>query len=221
MKRSAYEHFISELIELHLLTKPGVQRLEGHKRNATIFHPGQSGRSFYFVRSGSVKLLRRGANSRELLLTLVHPGEIFGQEALLTKPVRRELAQIGDPGEVFDIPCDTFRNFASHELRAWPAMTQYLLARQVQLEKRIESLLLHDVERRILAVLHELAGRNRRRAQSFSIELSQRELAALVCATRETTSTLLNSLERRGLVELGRRRLTVNSVAALRHALQS
>jgi CRP/FNR family transcriptional regulator len=54
--------------------------------------------------------------------------------------------------------------------------------------------------------------------QEYSIPLSQSELASLIGATRETTSTTLNSLARRGLVRLGRRLLVVSSVDHLRNA---
>jgi hypothetical protein len=43
-------------------------------------------------------------------------------------------------------------------------------------------------------------------------------LASLIGATRETTSTTLNSLARRGLVRLGRRMLVVASVDHVRNA---
>ncbi len=48
--------------------------------------------------------------------------------------------------------------------------------------------------------------------------LSQSELASLIGATRETTSTTLNALARRGLIRLGRRLLIVNSADAVRSA---
>jgi CRP/FNR family transcriptional regulator len=50
------------------------------------------------------------------------------------------------------------------------------------------------------------------------IPITQLELADLVGATRETTSTTLNQLERRGLIKLSRRMLTVPSPEVLRSA---
>ena len=48
--------------------------------------------------------------------------------------------------------------------------------------------------------------------------MTQLELADLIGATRETTSTTLNQLERRGLLKLSRRLLTVPSAEELRSA---
>jgi DNA-binding IclR family transcriptional regulator len=53
----------------------------------------------------------------------------------------------------------------------------------------------------------------------YSLPLSQSELASLIGATRETTSTTLNALARRGLIKLGRRLLVVPSADNLRVAV--
>jgi CRP-like cAMP-binding protein len=45
-----------------------------------------------------------------------------------------------------------------------------------------------------------------------SIPLSQGELASIIGATRETTSTTLNTLARQGVIRLGRRQLIVPSI---------
>jgi len=52
----------------------------------------------------------------------------------------------------------------------------------------------------------------------YQIPITQLELADLIGATRETTSTTLNQLERRGLLKLSRRLLTVPSPRELRNA---
>jgi hypothetical protein len=50
------------------------------------------------------------------------------------------------------------------------------------------------------------------------IHISQNELASLVGATRETTSTTLNGLSRPGLIVLGHRLVMIPSLENLREA---
>ena len=94
--------------------------------------------------------------------------------------------------------------------------------RLADIERRIESILYARVEVRILSLLVELAETTIRAeglpAESVSIPLSQSEIAQLIGATRETASTTLNRLERRGLLRLGRRQIEVASLEALRSA---
>jgi len=51
--------------------------------------------------------------------------------------------------------------------------------------------------------------------EEVSIPLSQGELASLIGATRETTSTTLNTLARRGVIRLGRRLIILPSLDAM------
>jgi CRP-like cAMP-binding protein len=66
------------------------------------------------------------------------------------------------------------------------------------------------VRERIVDQLEELATAMRAaRDQEVTVPLSQSELAGLVGATRETTSSTLNILQREGFVALGHRIVTV------------
>ena len=98
------------------------------------------------------------------------------------------------------------------------------LRRQLELEQKVALLCLQDVEYRILYYLAQLTqpfGTPVSDTEEYSIPLSQSELAALIGATRETTSTTLNSLSRQGLLKLGRRLVTVTSLDLLRGAVKA
>jgi CRP/FNR family transcriptional regulator, cyclic AMP receptor protein len=95
----------------------------------------------------------------------------------------------------------------------WRAVSELLITRKRELEKKIELLCLQDVEYRILYYLAELSNRfGVKNGPEVSVPLSQGELGSLIGATRETTSTTLNTLARRGLIRLGRRQLILTSV---------
>ncbi len=96
----------------------------------------------------------------------------------------------------------------------WREISGLLTSRKRQLEKKIELLCLRDVEYRILYYMADLARMFGAKANGaeYSIPLSQGELASLIGATRETTSTTLNALARKGVIRLGRRQLIVPSI---------
>ena len=100
------------------------------------------------------------------------------------------------------------------------AVAQVTIQRKRDLEKKIELLCMQDVEYRILHYMAELAAAfgSRLETHEYAIPLSQGELASLIGATRETTSTTLNSLARRGLIRLGRRQLILASLDGVRTA---
>ena len=75
------------------------------------------------------------------------------------------------------------------------------------------------MKQRIVYYLNELARINPGADPSGSvIHISQNELASLVGATRETTSTTLNSLARQGIIVLGHRLVMIPSLETMREA---
>jgi CRP-like cAMP-binding protein len=97
---------------------------------------------------------------------------------------------------------------------------QHLLGRKDDLERKIEHLCQSDVKQRLVYYLEELARLNPTHDPAGTvIHISQNELASLVGATRETTSTTLNTLARQGLIALGHRLVMIPSIEQLREAV--
>jgi CRP-like cAMP-binding protein len=88
--------------------------------------------------------------------------------------------------------------------------------REVELYRRLEVLTTETVERRVLLTVADLADRSQAASPGHPMPLAQNEIAELAGATRETTSTLLNRMRRRGMVVLGRRRIEVATPDVLR-----
>ncbi len=210
---------LASRIREDLLPRDGVQRIAPVRRGAVIVPPNSVPENIYFVDSGYVKLVQKGADGKEVILLIIPPGGLFGEEALYESGVRRVSAQMMQEGAIYQIPRSLLLSLAESTPEVFRGVCEVLAARQRELEQKIALLCLHDVEYRILHYLSTLpATFHTANTQEYSIPLSQSELAHLIGATRETTSTTLNNLARRGLVRLGRRMLMVTSMEAVRHA---
>jgi len=212
---------LATLIRSELVHQETVTRYAPARRFASLFTEASPADSFYFLDSGLVKIFKRGEDGKEIILRIVAPGEIFGEQALAGEDARRLSAEILQEGLIYVIPKATFLAFCDAHPGAWRLVSEILGTRLRELEKKVELLCLQDVEYRILYYLGELAaslGHRTDGSSEYAIPLSQSELASLIGATRETTSTTLNALARRGLVRLGRRMLIVSSIENVRGA---
>ena len=212
---------LATLIRSELIHQETVTRYAPARRFASLFTEASPADAFYFLDSGLVKIFKRGEDGKEIILRIVAPGEIFGEQALAGDESRRLSAEILQEGLIYVIPKATFFAFCDAHPGAWRLVSETLGARLRDLEKKVELLCLQDVEYRILYYLGELAaalGHRSDGGSEYAIPLSQSELASLIGATRETTSTTLNALARRGLVRLGRRMLIVSSIENVRGA---
>jgi CRP/FNR family cyclic AMP-dependent transcriptional regulator len=63
----------------------------------SIFRQGSSGDKAYIVRSGKVSIFREGEGARETVLTILGPGEMFGEMSLFERKPRSASARaVGD-----------------------------------------------------------------------------------------------------------------------------
>lgn len=210
-------------VRSELLHLDGVSKFSPNRRFATIFSEGSPADSLFYVESGLVKLFKRGEESKEIIIDVPSAGSLFGEQGVVAEGTRNVSAEVLQEGVIYVIPRDLFLRFCDERPQVWRQVAELLVVHKTRLEKKIELLCLQDVEYRILYYLAELASAvgSRLNNQEYSIPLSQGELASLIGATRETTSTTLNALARRGLIRLGRRQLVVISLDEVRSAAQN
>lgn len=197
----------------------GVKKLSVPRRGTVVYSPGSPATHVYFVDSGLVKIERTTDTDKEILLCVVASGELFGEQALLPDTTFALSAKTLESGVIYSIPSDTFQRFCERRPEVWRLLTQHFLMRKDELERKIEHLCHRDVRERLIYYLEELARLNPAPEPSGNvIHISQNELASLVGATRETTSTTLNALARQGLITLGHRMVMIPSMDLLREA---
>lgn len=215
---------LTSLIRSELLHAEGVRRLPPARRFARLLTSETAAESLLFLEAGFVKILRRGDGSKELILSIIGPGEIFAEHGLLHRVHRPFTAEILQNGVIYEIPRDVFMAFCRQHPQVWPMLWELAIHRQLEAEQKTAMVCLQDVEFRLLYYLAKLApqfGAPNSDQEEYSLPLSQTELASLVGATRETMSAALNLLSRQGLVRLGRRLVTVRSLEAVRKASRS
>lgn len=214
---------LTSLIRGELLNSEGVRRLAPVRRFASLLTSETAPECLYFLDSGFVKIVRRGEDAKEVIVSIIGPGELFAEHAIqrISRPFTAEVIQ---DGVIFEIPRDAFLAFCQRHPEVWKMLWELSVERQLDLEQKVSLLCLQDVEYRILYYLAQLAqpfGPPTSETSEYSIPLSQSELAALIGATRETTSTTLNALSRQGLLKLGRRMVIVGSKEALKAAAKA
>ena len=188
------------------------------RRAAPLFSQGQPADSAYFIEDGLVKLTRTSAAGGRIIVSICGPGHLVGEEVLSddSRNYHTE-AEVLSPAALLRVPRETLKRLMSSHPDLALAITNHLLEHKLELAEKAELLCLHDVEYRILHYLAALSKlvKPLDNGEGYQLPITQLELADLIGATRETTSTTLNQLERRGLLKLSRRLLTISSPVTL------
>ena len=180
-----------------------------------IYRAGESAAWIYFVRSGMVRLCAVGGG-----LVVVRAGELFGEELLWGEEIYWADATRIMKGEILRIPVAWFERVARRHSELWQGVAVLIRQQLVRERRSFQQLANLSTAERIVAMLAHLApGCPLVPSMSsdrlvHSIPLTQAELAMLVGASRETTSSELNAMARRGELELRRGRLLVPAKSA-------
>jgi CRP-like cAMP-binding protein len=204
-----------------LLPLSEVSRLASLRRSTSLFAQGQVADSLYFIEEGMIKLTRTNERGNRIILSIAGPGDVVGEEALATNSqAYHAYAEVLTPAIVFRVPRETLAEAINRNPELASALMAAVIEQKRVLAEKVELLCLHDVEYRILHYLATLSSlvKPAGEGEGYQLPITQLELADLIGATRETTSTTLNQLERRGLVKLSRRLLTIPSPVTLRSA---
>jgi CRP-like cAMP-binding protein len=212
---------LSHVLKAHLLALPDVSKLSSLRRFTSIFTQDQSADALYFIEEGLVKLTRTNDSGDRIILSISGPGDLIGEEVMSAEPSQYQAdSEVLTAATLYRIPRDTLQRVLVQSGELASAVIDFLLNRRKMLARKVELLCLHDVEYRILFYLADLATLvgPAQEDEGYQLPITQAELADLIGATRETTSTTLNQLERKGLVKLSRRLLTIPSPSLLRSA---
>jgi len=204
-----------------LLQIPEVESMLDLRRSTILFSQDQLADSLYFLDEGLAKMTRTNGAGDHIILCIRGHGDLVGEEVLSEPDAKYETeVEILTPANVYRIPRAALRAALAAHADWAMAFMSYVLDRKRALAAKVELLCLHDVEYRVLHFLADLAQlvTPLSDGSGSQIPITQLELADLVGATRETTSTTLNQLERKGLIKLSRRMLTIPSPEVLRSA---
>ncbi|WP_437622806.1 Crp/Fnr family transcriptional regulator [Sorangium sp. So ce1151] len=123
-----------------------------------------------------------------------------------------------DEGDALLVPLAGLERLGAADAVLRAALAAALVARQLETEARLGSLLLCTVEARLLEFLGAAArrwGQPHAAGQLVSAPFTHADIALLIGSTRETVTLLLGKLKRAGLISFDRRRVVIRDGAHL------
>ena len=174
-------------------------------RAERLFEEGASGNQLYVILDGKIKLTRAAADGRENLLSVLGPGEMFGELSLFDPRPRTASAVAVTDSRLGALAHDDLRSW----LTGRPDVALHLLQALAQRIRRandvMADLVFTDVPGRVAKALLDLAGRfgeSQPDGLQVNHDLTQEELAQLVGASRETVNKALADFAARGWLQL-------------------
>lgn len=187
------------------------------ERGATVCAEGDVAEWVLLLTSGRVKVSSHTAGGTEVVLAIRGPGALLGEFAVLDGLPRSATVTTLEPVE--GITIRDFPAYLRENGRVAVLLMRMLIGKMRDADRKRIEYGAFDTTGRVATRLIELAERYGEPvdgAVRVTLPLSQDELAGWTGASREAVSKSLRSLRDRGLIETGRRRVTIHDMEGLR-----
>jgi CRP/FNR family transcriptional regulator, cyclic AMP receptor protein len=170
-------------------------------RSTTILAGGDSTDSLYIVLSGRLKVLMSDADGKEVILSILGPGEFFGEMGLLDDSPRSASVVAIEPCELLSIAKRDFKKCLAENFEMSMAVMRGLVRRLREADRKIGSLALLDVYGRVARLLLDMAD-TVDGEKIVTKRLPKQDIAKMIGASREMVSRVMKDLQMGGYIEM-------------------
>jgi CRP/FNR family transcriptional regulator len=202
--------------ELERISRVSVAR--SFPAGVRVFHEGDHSDACYLVRKGDLRVTREHPDGRAIALATLGPGDLFGELAMLDGEARSASVETLTDSELLALPAADVRRLLADHPNISVKLIAALTKRLRETNERVARQSFQTVPSRVAGVLTQLIAEESASAgrQGITVRMTQADLAQLAGTSRESVSRFLATLERAGVVRVGRGRVTVVEPRRLR-----
>lgn len=194
-------------------------RVRSFAGDEPVFLKGDRASEVMLVVSGRVRLCAVAAEGRELTLDVFHPGQLFGETALIEGGEHPAAAIALEATDIMTLKREHFLEFLGKYPEAWLLLVQMLSNRLNFVSSLAEDFILLSPQPRLAKRLLYLYDHCEKATAGVRIELrlTQQLLSSMIGVSRQCINLMLRRWKGDGLIDVQRNSITVLDPQRLRH----
>ncbi|HJK91064.1 MAG TPA: Crp/Fnr family transcriptional regulator [Polyangiaceae bacterium LLY-WYZ-15_(1-7)] len=181
---------------------------------ATIYAEGDEAAACFLIQEGRVRLVKR-IRATERSLTVLRPGDLFGEDALLRGARRSASAVALTDISVLALDRQTFAELLAGNREVSLRLVEQLVRRLRDAEEQLENAMLRDHPSRVVNTLLRLAAVTPAEGPEVSLQLSPLELSSRVGLDVDTVKRAVQQLRDGGYLRIMDERIVLPDLGAL------
>jgi CRP/FNR family cyclic AMP-dependent transcriptional regulator len=184
------------------LAKVGRGRtITTYQKNQSIFLQGDPADALFYIQAGKVKLTVVSHKGKEAVISILGPGDFFGEACLAGQPRRMATASCLSACTIVRLAKVSAIRVIHEEPEFAELFLAYVLIRNIRVEEDLVDQLFNSSEKRLARVLLLLANFGKDgRPEKVIPKVSQETLAEIVGTTRSRVSSFMNKFRKLGFI---------------------
>ena len=173
-------------------------------KRSTIIDAGSESKSLYLILKGSVSIILREDDDREIVVAYLNPGDFFGEMGLFEQNAHRTAeVRTRDVCEIAEISYENFNEISTQHPDLSYAVFAQLVRRLKNTTRKVTDLAFIDVSGRIARCLIDLSSQPEAMIlpNGRQIRITRQEIGRIVGCSREMVGRVLKTLEEQGMIE--------------------
>jgi CRP/FNR family cyclic AMP-dependent transcriptional regulator len=179
----------------------GVVTRKSATRSTIVMAGGDPTDSLYIVLSGRLKVMMSDAEGKEVILSILSPGEFFGEMGLIDDSPRSASVVAIEACELLSITKRDFKRCLAENFEMAMAVMRGLVRRLREADRKIGSLALLDVYGRVARLLLDMSE-TVEGEKVVTKRLPKQDIAKMIGASREMVSRVMKDLQMGGYIEV-------------------
>jgi len=189
------------------------------KKGEEVYVPQDLSDRIFFITKGQIKISVMNEEGKEITKAILGRGEVFGELAVLGEKTRRDFATALEDTDTCVVTLEELHQLMRERSEINLFFMKIFGARQLEMERRLESLVFRDSRSRIVEFLIHLANTKGQRVGFEWVvrkPVTHQEIANLTATSRQTVTTTLNDLRYKKLLTFNRSRLLIRDLEQLK-----
>ena len=185
-----------------------------------FFTPEDASEKLFILKKGRVRIFKT-VDGRELTLTEIEPGTVFGEMSLTAQRLQGAYAEAIESSILISMSRSDLERIIEEKPQVGIRLVNLLSERLRSYESRMEDLTLKDVPARLanlILLLCEGEGVMTRQSIKIPHHYTHERLGTMIGANREAVTRAFTKLQDEGAIELRRRLIYVQDIEGLRRA---
>ena len=179
------------------------------RKGEIIYAEGQVHTALWQVMSGTVRVTNQNPDGKEVVFAIFSSGDCFGEISLLDGLAAANTATAMDQVELAELAKPDFDELY-HQYPAFAHQLMRLMCGRVgHMLNFYADVTLRPLEQRMASRILYISGAQQSPSGSLELQCTQQDLAAMVGATRQAVSKVLNRWREQKIISLEYSRITV------------